>query len=203
MSIETRQEIIKALSSIRENLVQEAFDAALGTFILNPNPNPPSDPKQNLIQKVLNLVEMRGLREFYITLNRKQLHSIKSLAKQKLGPEEVNQKSLKVESVIKNWGIDNFLHLCPEPLLVTFSENLGLTCFDGQKVLQDHIADEVLLLGMKSFLHKLSFPLLIELARDLKISRVNVDVKALLVDSIMVEIFELEPLSAEIKSSSN
>jgi len=109
-----------------------------------------------------------------------------------LGTSDETKEALSAAA--KAIGISAFIEKADDSLLNSFCETLGLETSSREEMMKQ-IADEVMLTGMESFLHKLTAPLLKSHCSEMSISQSGT--KKELIERLMVHIFELEPLDNE------
>jgi len=181
MSDNTKKEINKAVSKLDIDLVKKSLTLDYGDI---------SGTDQEVIKKFENAVELTGIKEFMRSMDNTQMDSaVQSLS---LTLDDETQKRNVLETTIQELGLDAFFKRCDKPILMKFCENLGLQETKEKNDMEEQLADEVILTGMKAFLNKLPLSILKSYCKRFELKTKGA--KTQLVESLMVFIFELEPL---------
>jgi len=182
----TTQEIAKAIS----HLEIDTLKAALGAVGRQGSGN-----KDEALKGYQDAVLDVGLENFIKKLKDSDLATSCKLVDVDVSKDtDGNRKAL--QAAVGKLGITKFIDKADEHLLKNYCSTLsletdGLTADDLRK----QIADEVMLTGMESFLNKLSVPILRSHCTEMKLT--STGPKKTLVETLMVHIFELEPLEEE------
>jgi len=185
MSVATKNEISNAVQNLSVELLNDSLNAVNNTKV--------HVKKLVIINKFQETVESIGIKEFITSLGEAQIKDSSTA----VGLKQYSIKDL--ENAIKKIGLDEFLIRCDIELLTKFCENMGLSSVPSKKEMEHQLADEVVLSGMKAFLTKLNVALLKKFCKEFNLKTSGT--KAQFVESIMVHIFELEPLNGGETSS--
>jgi len=138
-----------------------------------------------------------GLENFIKKLKEADLQaSCKLVDLEPKGDAEANKAAL--QAAVGKLGITKFIDKAEGDLLKHYCETLSLDATDlPADDMRKQIADEVMLTGMESFLNKFNVALLKSHCTEMKLSTSGP--KKTLVETLMVHIFELEPLDEDEK----
>jgi hypothetical protein len=181
------EEIEKALGK----LDSKSLKATLEHFKLST-----SGDKDALLNRYKNKVIEVGIALFVKKLKGPDVKACCKALGVKASGDEESRSSLE-EAVIKK-GIEGLLEAVEDSTLKKFTSTLGLQAGNHKEMVQQ-IGDEVMLTGMESFLNQLPVELLRNHCEELELP--DRGSKKDLVEKLMVEIFELEPLADDDKKS--
>jgi len=150
------------------------------------------DELQNGYQNaVLNV----GVRGFIAKLKESGAKaSLQALGKTGVEGKTLDELKAALSEALTGAGIHGLIDKAGEDLLKQYCETLGLEASDREDMIKQ-IADEVMLTGMESFLNKLTLPILKSHCTEMSLTTNGS--KKILVERLMVHIFELEPLEEE------
>jgi len=191
-------EIAKAIGGLSEGTLKASLEQLAATLPALKDKQLESLSKDDLLQRYQEAVLDVGLYNFVDKLNSSDLKSSCATLGLEQKDDEECKKLLKEKLEGSKGGINGLIEKADESLLKKFCATLGLEPDDKDDMIKQ-IADEVMLTGMESFLNKLTTPNLKGHCSEMKLSTGGN--KSQMVERLMVNIFELEPLEGEESKS--
>jgi len=191
-------EIAKAIGGLSEGTLKASLEQLAATLPALKDKQLESLSKDDLLQRYQEAVLDVGLYNFVDKLNSSDLKSSCATLGLEQKDDEECKKELKEKLEGSKGGINGLIEKADESLLKKFCATLGLEPDDKDDMIKQ-IADEVMLTGMESFLNKLTTPNLKGHCSEMKLSTGGN--KSQMVERLMVNIFELEPLEGEESKS--
>jgi len=192
-------EIAKAIGFLSQATLKASLEQLVTSFPALKDKKLESLSKDELLQLYQEAVLDVGLHNFIDKLGSSDLKSSCATLSLEHKDDEACKKLLKEKLEGSKGGIQGLIDKADETLLKNFCTTLGLEPDDKDDMIKQ-IADEVMLTGMESYLNKLSTPILKSHCNEMKLTTSGN--KSQMVERLMVNIFELEPLEGEEKTKS-